>query len=310
MKTFLIITALYTLNVCICGSLFSQEWNVNPSNYEFSMNIVGKVLISGDTVDNQNSILGAFLGEECIGVASPIFHNLNYQLFYITVYSSNVSGNQINFKFKDADDQISDISNYVLFYNDKIIGTDTDPFIFMDTMLYNSTDFLSYFIPEQVSDAEIRADERTINVVVEFGTNITSLVPEFRLAPGATPFCGEELQVSAQTVHDFTTPVSYVILGADGVNGYWTVSVSIDNSNIDGDNNNLFKLYPQPANNNLILDLAEPSGAIEIISTSGKLVKKQEVYFGRNILDVSQLARGVYFVKLLEPYVIKKIVIN
>jgi hypothetical protein len=172
MKTFLIITALYTLNVCICGSLFSQEWNVNPSNYEFSMNIVGKVLISGDTVDNQNSILGAFLGEECIGVASPIFHNLNYQLFYITVYSSNVSGNQINFKFKDADDQISDISNYVLFYNDKIIGTDTDPFIFMDTMLYNSTDFLSYFIPEQVSDAEIRADERTINVVVEFGTNI------------------------------------------------------------------------------------------------------------------------------------------
>jgi hypothetical protein len=130
------------------------------------------------------------------------------------------------------------------------------------------------------------------------------------LAPGATPFCGEELQVSAQTVHDFTTPVSYVILGADGVNGYWTVSVSIDNSNIDGDNNNLFKLYPQPANNNLILDLAEPSGSIEIISTSGKLVKKQEVFFGRNILDVSQLARGVYFVKLLEPYVIKKIVIN
>ena len=47
------------------------QWAVDPTKYEHQMNIVGQVYINGILMENAESMVAAFIGDECRGVASP-----------------------------------------------------------------------------------------------------------------------------------------------------------------------------------------------------------------------------------------------
>lgn len=47
------------------------SWSVDPSKYENTMNIVGQVYLDGILMSNSESLVAAFVGEECRGVAAP-----------------------------------------------------------------------------------------------------------------------------------------------------------------------------------------------------------------------------------------------
>lgn len=47
------------------------NWSVDPNAYENNMSIVGRIYVNGILVSNSESILAAFIGDECRGVASP-----------------------------------------------------------------------------------------------------------------------------------------------------------------------------------------------------------------------------------------------
>ncbi len=49
----------------------TPDWAVDPTNYEHQMTIIGQVYIDGILMENSESIVGAFIGNECRGVASP-----------------------------------------------------------------------------------------------------------------------------------------------------------------------------------------------------------------------------------------------
>lgn len=46
-------------------------WNVDPNAYENSMSIVGQIYVNGILMSNNESILAAFIGDECRGMVSP-----------------------------------------------------------------------------------------------------------------------------------------------------------------------------------------------------------------------------------------------
>ena len=46
-------------------------WSVDPNAYENSMSIVGQIYINGVLMGNNESLLAAFIGDECRGVVSP-----------------------------------------------------------------------------------------------------------------------------------------------------------------------------------------------------------------------------------------------
>jgi hypothetical protein len=46
-------------------------WSVNPNMYENAMSVVGQIYINGILMGNNESILAAFIGDECRGVATP-----------------------------------------------------------------------------------------------------------------------------------------------------------------------------------------------------------------------------------------------
>jgi hypothetical protein len=72
----------------------------------------------------------------------------------------------------------------------------------------------------------INESAKSIGVVMPFGTSITGLVATFGTT-GANVTVGGVAQMSAMTSHDFTSPVSYVVIAADGSNASYMVTVTV-----------------------------------------------------------------------------------
>ena len=71
-----------TLNIKVNGDI--PNWAVNANDFENSMNVIGQVQIDNLPVDDEDDILAAFIGEECRGVAHPVY-NARYDACYITM---------------------------------------------------------------------------------------------------------------------------------------------------------------------------------------------------------------------------------
>ncbi|QZE15921.1 T9SS type A sorting domain-containing protein [Halosquirtibacter laminarini] len=67
----------------------APEWNVNVKDYEFSMNIVGNIIINGVTSRNVNDKVAVFVGNQCRGVGEMTYNKeLDSYLVFMTVYSN------------------------------------------------------------------------------------------------------------------------------------------------------------------------------------------------------------------------------
>ncbi len=62
-----------------------------------------------------------------------------------------------------------------------------------------------------------------------------------------------------------------------------------------------FQIYPNPANDKLFVEIAEEINGkynLQIISISGQVVKNLTLYSNKQELDISSIAKGIYFVKI------------
>ena len=148
-------TASINSNLCIAPQLGqldeyklaiqSDAWLLSPvmappppnwvpvSNLQFNMNVIGKIQISPGVYSvNENDIIGAFVGSECRGVASP-YASLGGILF-LTIGSNIQSGETVTFKIYFAStNEIINANETIPFQNAGDIGTMASPFIFTFT---------------------------------------------------------------------------------------------------------------------------------------------------------------------------------
>lgn len=105
------------------------EWIPVP-NLQYSMSVVGKIqLSSGGYSLNENDLVGAFVGSECRGVASPV-SGMNGLLF-LSIGSNQSSGEQITFRiYLASDNQNYDANQTLVFQNYAEVGTLDNPYIF------------------------------------------------------------------------------------------------------------------------------------------------------------------------------------
>ncbi len=85
----------------------------------------------------------------------------------------------------------------------------------------NQAEILTFDIPTQVSST-INGLATTVNIVMPFGTNVTTLIPTITLSTGATvsPLTG--------VAQDFTSNVAYTVTAQDAVTTKtWTVNVTV-----------------------------------------------------------------------------------
>lgn len=279
---------------------FAQPWTVNPAEYEFTMNIVGQVSISGTVEDNAANYIGAFVDDVCVGVCSPVEDAGEYKLFYLTIYSNQSSGETVEFKFVDESENEILISNTVVFESDGIIGDADTPFIWFDTEEYASNDILEFSFDEQVSPAEINETAHTVSVMVEYGTDLINLIPDFTLAPGATAEVNSVDQESGVTANDYSSDVIYIVTGADESTENWTVTVTIDDSAIDDYNSEIISVYPNPASDYLFIDSeTNEFSKLKIIDQTGKILFIQDLAENNSKISISQLSEGVYYLIII-----------
>lgn len=97
------------------------------------------------------------------------------------------------------------------------------------------SNFLSYSFLDSVNGAAINADavgvidyaNKTIAVTVNSGATVTGLKATFSVSTGCTVYVSSTAQVSGTTANNFTSAVTYILTGANGVAVNWTVTVTI-----------------------------------------------------------------------------------
>ena len=289
-------TLIVLIAICLSSITFAQPWSVNPAEFEFTMNIIGQVSISGTIEDNASNYIGAFVDDVCVGVCSPVEDAGEYNLFYLTVYSNQSGGEIVEFKFVDESVNETLISNTVVFESDGIVGDADSPFIWFDTEEYASTDILEFSFNEQISNAEINTTSKTVSVLVEYGTDLTNLVSDFTLAPGATAKVNSVEQVSGVTANDYSSDVIYVVTGADASTANWTITVTIDDSGIDDFDSEKFAVYPNPTSDFIYINSEFIEACkLEIINQTGQILYRQDLAEKDSKISISHLSDGVYF---------------
>lgn len=140
-KSFLLIIFLF---FSLCTSLFAKDYlrlstNIESpvpptwipvANMQFNMNVIGKIQLSSGVFSlNENDIIGAFVGTECRGIASPV--SALGGVLFLNINSNYQTGELVNFKvYRSSTNDIINISESFNFQNSSEIGTMASPFIF------------------------------------------------------------------------------------------------------------------------------------------------------------------------------------
>ncbi len=85
----------------------------------------------------------------------------------------------------------------------------------------NANSITSFSFVEESSSATIDAVNGTVNILVIFGTDLTSLSPTIGISASAS------INPEGGLSRDFTNPVEYIVTAEDGTSKTWTVTVNI-----------------------------------------------------------------------------------
>jgi predicted nucleotidyltransferase len=123
---------------------------------------------------------------------------------------------------------------------------------------------------------------------------------------GLTPISGATSQI-------YTAPINGAYAVIISKNSCVDTSVCISTFTIGIDklnNQNEFKIYPNPAKKSFTIDLGNNSRDkfLQIFNLSGKLIKKQKIDLNREIVDISSFSVGIYILKYGSNY--SKLIVN
>ncbi|WP_040397028.1 LamG-like jellyroll fold domain-containing protein [Cesiribacter andamanensis] len=117
----------------------APAWAVDPSAWEHSMNIIGKLKLNGAFSQDPQSRVAAYVGSELRGVAALQYDAQHDEYFaFLTVYSNQASGEEVSFKIWDATKGkvflgLMNGAPSTHFIKNEVIGSRSAPAIFENT---------------------------------------------------------------------------------------------------------------------------------------------------------------------------------
>lgn len=82
----------------------TPAWFVNPRAYQYNMTVTSVLRIDGVESVDPGDIIGAFVGSECRGAASPVYvEAMRRHVVFIMIHSNAAQGEEVSFRAFDAD---------------------------------------------------------------------------------------------------------------------------------------------------------------------------------------------------------------
>jgi len=161
------------------------------------------------------------------------------------------------------------------------------------TLPNTESDITEFSLAEQTGPSAINPTDHTIEIEVNSGTDISSLVPTIELSPGATVDPAEGVS------QDFTSVVEYLVTAEDGITTQiWTITVSVARAVGIGDQNvESIRIYPNPASEYIFLEL-RANTHIRMHDLMGKMHYSADHMNGDQRISVSEFKEGIYIISL------------
>ncbi|MFK5889462.1 MAG: T9SS type A sorting domain-containing protein [Flavobacteriaceae bacterium] len=115
------------------------DWSINPNDFVYSMNIIGKVKIDRKLSVDKYDKIGAFINGEPVGMAYLTYVETYKEHFaFLNVYSNNIYGESIEFRIWDASqgkilNATIDQQATTLFKDNEVLGSLSNPKLFENT---------------------------------------------------------------------------------------------------------------------------------------------------------------------------------
>ncbi len=105
-------------------------WSVDPSSYQYSMNIVAELLVDSVKSEDTYDMVGIFVGDECRGVGNVQYVSAleKYEMF-LTIFSNVLSGEELRFRVWDASSckELMRVVEEYTFSANAVFGTPNNP---------------------------------------------------------------------------------------------------------------------------------------------------------------------------------------
>ncbi len=214
MKKLVLLIVLLQISVV---QLYAQNppWNVDESAYQFTMTFIAKLNVDGIQLDDTNDVVGAFVGNNCRGVAHLTFVESKDDYYaYLTVFS-NSQDEVISFKVYDSSKStITQINKTVQFKSGTNNGDLFQSFSIAEPALKSEAELLSFqFGGSDSNKVKISGDSVEVNLDQSF--DLSNLRPEFTISEGAKLYKNGEELFSSEKSDDFTSEITYSVLSED-----------------------------------------------------------------------------------------------
>lgn len=165
------------------------DWEVDPNDFDYSMNIVGRVKIDGKFSEDSYDKIAAFINGEVRGAADLIYNEAFQEYYaYVSVYSNIIYGENIVFSIWDASqgkilEASIDGNPNTLFKENEVIGTLSNAIIFENTDVIEQEIQLNdgwTWVSLNVNDTDFSdINALTQNLVLETNDRMLSHSPSF-----------------------------------------------------------------------------------------------------------------------------------
>ena len=122
---------LLLLLACCPGLARAQapNWSVNANQFQHSMNFTAALRLDGSPANGTSNVLGAFVGNELRGVATPVLVS-GTALYFLTVYSNQTSGETLRFEaYTSTDNKTHPAGEMPAFVRGSLLGSASSPFL-------------------------------------------------------------------------------------------------------------------------------------------------------------------------------------
>ena len=112
------------------------DWVIDPTDFDYSMNIVGRIKVNGKFSEDSYDKIAAFYNGEVRGSVKLVYLESFQEYYaYLTVYSNTIYGEAIEFSIWDASqgkilEATIDTNSSTTFKENEVLGSLTNPVIF------------------------------------------------------------------------------------------------------------------------------------------------------------------------------------